>query len=178
MFSQLEVWHRLKFSCWLQTSQHSHWALLIWEIWWQGQGKNMRRPIFQHIRLYIYTLGHLLLYNNTTLYHWVFFFLLTMSLFLFKCEKGIYNTNVLKAGMFLYSDAYLCLWATDTDPHVPLYYELSQAEQHQIVSGMISLSYVTLVSKHWQSLAVWHHLCLDGNYKGEGGRLYLKANVL
>ncbi len=152
-------------------------CVLIWDIWCQGQGKicgglsfNISDGIFTHWGICCFT--------TIQLYTTGCFFLLTMSLFLFKCEKRNYNTNVLKLACFC---TLMRICASEQLTQIPVShcsYEPSQAEQHQIVSGMISSSYVTLVSKHWQSLAVWYHLCLDGYCKGEGCRLYLKANVL
>ncbi len=126
----------------------------------------------------IFTHWGICCFTTIQLYTTGCFFLLTMSLFLLKCEKRNYNTNVLKLACFC---TLMRIFASEQLTQIPMShcsYEPSQAEQHQIVSGMISSSYVTLVSKHWRSLAVWYHLCLDGYCKGEGCRLYLKANVL
>lgn len=45
----------------------------------------------------------------------------------------------------------MCIFGSEQLTQIPMAhcsYEISQAEQHQIMSGMISSSYVTLVSKH------------------------------
>lgn len=133
--------------------------------------EKMRRPIFQHIKLEIYTLGYLLFYNNTTLYHWGFFHSRLCSFFLI-----IQMSLTLACFCIL-----MCICASEQQTQITsahYSYERSQVEQHQILSGMISSSYVTLVSQHWQSQALWHHLCLDRNCKVEGCWLYLKANML
>ncbi len=74
-------------------------CVLIWDIWWQGQGKicvglsfNISDGIFTHWGICCFT--------TIQLYTTGCFFLLTMSLFLFKCEKMNYNTNVLKLACF------------------------------------------------------------------------------